>query len=349
MRKARIGESGIEVAALGMGCWAYGGGSYWGAQSQADVNAVVHAALDSGINYFDTAEVYNAGESERSLGLALKGRRGDAVIGTKFSPTNARQADLIKSCEQSLSRLQTDYIDIYMLHWPVNPKACQHFGMDGGAESLPCIEEIFGTLRTLQDQGKIREIGVSNHGVLQMKALAAAGVSIAVNELPYNLISRAIEAEILPWCQENKIAVLGYMAYQQGVLTGDYADFGALSPGQAHSRHFHFSRGGAESRHGEVGAELEIQALLKILRGIADELGVPVATVSLAWAMANPAVAVNLVGSRNLEQLRGNIQAAEFTLPEDALRALDAHSKPVWDALGDSPDYYEHRSESRIY
>ena len=214
---------------------------------------------------------------------------------------------------------------------------------------MPSTEEIFGTLRTLQREGKIREIGVSNHGVLQMKALAAAGMSIAINELPYNLISRAIEAEILPYCQQNKIAVLGYMAYQQGILTGDYADFGALSPGQAHSRHFHFSRGAEQSRHGEAGAEAEIQALLKILRGIADEFGVPVATVSLAWAMANRNVALNLVGSRNLEQLRSNIQAAEFTLPEDALHTLDAHSRPVWDALGDSPDYYEHRSESRIY
>lgn len=121
--KNTIGTSRIELSALGMGCWAYGGGSYWGSQAQRDVNDIVNHALDQGLSCFDTAEVYNNGASEESLGIALKGRRHQAVIGSKVSTSNVKPQALRQHCEASLRRLGTDYIDIYMLHWLVNPKA----------------------------------------------------------------------------------------------------------------------------------------------------------------------------------------------------------------------------------
>lgn len=350
MKRNIIGKSKIELAALGMGCWSYGGGSYWGAQAQKDVDEIVHAALDEGINYFDTAEVYNDGESERSLGLALKGVRHRAVIGSKVSTSNVRPDVLVQHCEDSLRRLNTDYIDIYMLHWPVNPRAIAHFSSNGEAMSdIPPIAEVFGALQRLKEQGKIREIGVSNHGVKQMREVLDTGVEIAVNELPYNLISRAIEGEILPFCIENEISVLGYMAYQQGILAGVYDDIGKVPPAQAHSRHFHFSRGGEQSRHGEEGVEAELQLLMSELRGIAETLGCSVADVSLAFAMQCQGISCTLVGSRTLQELSANIAAAQRVLPEETLELLKKLSKPVWDKLGNSPDYYENRKVSRIW
>lgn len=263
MKKYTIGTARIELSALGMGCWAYGGGSYWGSQAQRDVNDIVNLALDQGLNYFDTAEVYNNGASEESLGIALKGRRHQAVIGSKVSTSNVKPQALRQHCEASLLRLGTDYIDIYMLHWPVNPKAIEHFSDDPALiASPPSVEEAFCTLAELKKEGKIREIGLSNHGVEQMKEVLGFCPDIAVNELPYNLISRAIEAEILPFCIERSIGVLGYMAFQQGILTGAFEDLSQVAPPQAHSRHFHFSRGKELSRHSETGAEPEIQALL---------------------------------------------------------------------------------------
>lgn len=350
MKRNYIGASKIELCSLGMGCWAYGGGDYWGSQAQQDVNEIVGLALDRGINYFDTAEVYNDGESERSLGLALKGRRSEAVIGSKVSTSNVRPHVLRRHCEMSLKRLQTDYIDIYMLHWPVNPKAIEHFSDDPALiANPPSIEETFDILLALKKEGKIREIGLSNHGVAQMQEVLRVCPEIAVNELPYNLISRAIEKEILPFCVEKSIGVLGYMAYQQGILTGMFQDISQVPAPQAHSRHFHCSRGGALSRHTEPGAEQEMQALLTVIDNIAGELGVPAATVSLSWAMKKQGVASTLVGSRNREQLLDNIAAAEFVLPEEAYRALNSASQPVLEVLGDNPDFYQNREESRIW
>lgn len=349
MKKNIIGKSKIEVCALGMGCWSYGGGSYWGDQSQDEVNRVVHYALDAGLNYFDTAEVYNDGASESSLGIALKGRRSSAVIGTKISTSNVKRETLIQHCEASLRRLQTDYIDIYMLHWPVNPKAIEHFSNDVSLiEDMPQVEEVFETLRMLKQQGKIREIGISNHGVQQMQEVIATHTDIAVNELPYNLISRSIEKEILPFCIKENIGVLGYMAYQQGILTG-IQDFSKLRPSQMHSRHFKNERGGNESRHFEDGAEEEILALLDGLHKISAETGLSVPALSLGYAMSKDGISSTLVGSRTIEELQSNIQIAENVLSPDIVKQLDVLSQPIWDKLGDSPDYYENRKNSRIW
>jgi len=194
MERRRCGKSDLELSVLGIGCWSFGGGEYWGAQEEGDVRAVVHTALDHGINYFDTAEGYNEGRSEESLGKALGGRRHEAVIGTKVSPSNAEPAVLRAHCEDSLRRLQTDCIDLYMVHWPITRYS---------------VEDAFGTLRTLQSEGKIRSIGVSNFGVQQLSEALTTGARIDVNQLCYNLLSRAIEVEILPLCRQQGIGVLG--------------------------------------------------------------------------------------------------------------------------------------------
>src|SRR5690606_33722560 len=131
MEKRKVQQSGLEISVLGAGCWAFGGGEYWGDQSQKDINEVVHASVDLGINYFDTAEVYNEGRSESSLGEAIRGIPRDRfLIGTKISPSNCYKNTLVEHCHASLQRLGTDYIDVYMLHWPIHPHSIRHFTED---------------------------------------------------------------------------------------------------------------------------------------------------------------------------------------------------------------------------
>lgn len=350
MRKNRLGKSDLIVSVLGMGCWSYGGGSYWGEQSQKDVNEVVAMALDSGVNYFDTAEVYNDGASESALGEALKGRRHEAIIGTKVSTSNTKPQTLRAHCEASLKRLGTDYIDLYMLHWPINPKSIEHFSSDAALiADPPSVAETFETLMNLQREGKIRYIGISNHGVEQMKEVMKTGVTLAVNELPYNLISRAIEGELMEFCGQNQISILGYMALQQGILTGAYEKVSDLSEAQLHSRHFHFSRGGAMSRHGSEGAEAEIEVLLAGMKAMAADLKISVPALAIAWTVRDKIVASTLVGSRNVKELKMNIDAVDIVLPQEVVSELNRLSQPILDRLGHSPDYYESVANSRIY
>ena len=185
------GTSGLQLPVLGIGCWAFGGGTYWGPQSQADVETVVRRAIDLGLNYFDTAEGYNGGSSEESLGLSLRGRRDEAVIGSKVSPHHAYPNVLRRHCEQSLRRLGTDYLDLYMIHWPLNGRSLRHFTTD---ETLidhpPALSQALDAMDALRREGKIRYVGVSNFGPSQLAEAVKMGVPIAVNEVPYNLLMR---------------------------------------------------------------------------------------------------------------------------------------------------------------
>jgi len=349
MKYNQIGKSGLKVSLLGLGCWEFGRGNYWRETSQKDTDAVVSAALDEGVNYFDTAEVYNDGESETALGLSLRSRRHKAVIGSKISTSNALPGILRRHCEDSLKRLKTDYIDIYMLHWPLNRISMAHFIADKNADiNPPEAAEVFGILSDLRREGKIREIGLSNHGVKQMSEILPFA-DISVNELPYNLLSRAIEPEIIPYCKKNGLAVFGYMAYMQGILTGKYKSIREIPAPQAHSRHFRQERGGDLSRHREEGAEEEIEALLTELYRLSYETELSQATLALAWTVRDGMIASTLTGSGSLANLHENIRAVNTSLSEDIINELDRLSRPVWDKLGDNADYYENRNNGRIY
>jgi myo-inositol catabolism protein IolS len=350
MRTNKLGKSSIHISVLGMGCWEFGGGTYWGTQSQSAVNEVVCQAFEDGINYFDTAEMYNDGESERSLGIALKEKRNRAVIGTKVNPSNTRSAILRQHCEESLKRLGIDYIDIYMVHWPITPHSIEHFTQDRDLIDFPpSVGEVFDTLSKLRDEGKIREIGVSNFGVEQMKEVRDTGVEVVVNELPYNLLSRGIEEVILPDCIKNGTGVFGYMALQQGLLAGIYQTPEDVPVMQAHSRHFHYNRvGTGVSRHHEEGAEKEVFRAIGEIKSLADSLGVHIAQLSLAWAMAKSGFVTTLVGSRNVQELGLNVQSATYNPGKEIIDRLDEITLPVLQKLGSNPDYYEDRISSRI-
>ena len=349
MKKRKLGMSDLEVAPIGMGCWAYGGGEYWGEQSQRDVNEVVSRALDLGINLFDTAEMYNNGASEESLGLALKGRRHEAVICYKISPSNAYAKTIRKHCEASLKRLGTDYLDVYMLHWPINEISVKHFTDDPDIiASPPTVQEAFGALMDLQREGKIRYIGISNFGVKQMDEARATGAQIVVNELPYNILSRAIEKDIVPYCIKHGIGIIASMALQQGLLAGIYNSPDDVPPYQAHSRHFKHERGAGTSRHGGEGAEEEVFQTVRALQEIAHDLGVHIAQLSIAWILAKPGIRCALVGSRNIKELESNVKAGMLELDNEIIGRIDRISEPILMKLGYNPDYYESPENSRI-
>lgn len=321
MEKRTCGESSIEISPMGIGCWAYGGGDYWGPQAQSDVTEVAHAALDAGINFFDTAEGYNAGRSEEALAIALKGRRHEAVIGTKVSTPDP--GTIREHCEASLRRLQTDYVDIYMIHWPHDEFA---------------IEESIAVLTRLREDGLIRAIGVSNFGVGQLTEAIDTGEPIAVNQLCYNLLSRAIEPEILPLCQRNNVGILGYMPLLQGILTGKYKSAEEIPP--VHSRFRHFGADRANASHGEEGAEEELFETIERIRGIAEAEQVPMSRIAIAWAMAKPGITCMLVGTRNIGELQQNLHAVAYSLSADVIESLDRVTKPLLEKLGANPDYF---------
>jgi aryl-alcohol dehydrogenase-like predicted oxidoreductase len=333
---------------MGLGTWSFGGGEYWGAQSQADVDQVVGRAIDLGLTYFDTAEMYNAGASETSLGLALRGRRDHVLVGSKISPANAAPAVLREHCEASLRRLQTDRIDLYMMHWPIHSDSVRHFTKDESVIAHPpATRDAFLTLAALQREGKIRHIGVSNFGVKQLEEVLALGVRLAINELPYNLLMRAVEAEILPFCRSRGIGVIGYMTLMQGVLAGDFASFDELPPIRTRTRHFSGQRAG--SRHGEPGFETETLAALQAIRAIAREQNLPLPDLALAWSLANPGVGCVLAGCRNLAQLEENTRARDLKLPPAVLSRLNAVTDDLRQKLGSNPDFYQGKAHTRIW
>jgi myo-inositol catabolism protein IolS len=337
METRKCGQSDLVLSVLGIGAWSFGGSEsdYWGSQDEQDVAAVVGGALDAGVKYFDTAEGYNDGRSEASLGRALGKRRHEAIIGSKVSPANCAPDTLRAHCEASLHRLNTDYIDLYMVHWPITDYS---------------VEDAFATLQALQTEGKIRAIGVSNFGVKHLtEALAAVrqvGAVIAADQLYYNLLSRAIEAEIVPLCRRENVGVIGYMPLQQGLLSGKYHTPDEVPPLRTRTRHFRGDR--PLARHGGPGAEAEVFEALDGLRRVADRLGASMADVALAWAMSRPGVTCTLVGIRTPAQLADNLRAASLRLPDDVVAELDTLSEPVLRKLGADPDYWQSAENSRI-
>jgi len=345
MKSRQSGKSGLTLPVLGMGCWAYGGGEYWGAQNQQDVDTVVRYAMEQGANFFDTAEAYNEGASESSLGLALRGIPRDKVlIGTKVSPSNVEPRNLVKHCEASLQRLQTDYVDLYMVHWPITAHSIKHFTSEN--MPTPLVLDAFGTLEFLRQAGKIRYIGISNFGVARLSEVLESGVKIAINELPYSLLTRAIEIEILPFCREKGIGVLGYMSLMQGVLADIYPTLEDVPVWQRRTRHFD-SRRTPQCRHNLPGAESETSAALENIRTIARKHGMTMPELALKWAFAGKGITSSLCGSRNIKELQLNIKAASEPLDQEIILELNAATDPLLEKLGPSFDYYENPANDR--
>ena len=329
MKRRQLGSASLQVSPIGLGFWGIVGGDYWGHQEESDTINTVHSALDVGINFFDTAEGYGDGYSEEMLGRALKKRRGEAIIATKVSRNNLAPDDIRAACERSLKRLDTDYIDLYQVHWPNHSLS---------------FEDSMETLLALQSEGKIRVIGVSNFGRLDMPEMLQYG-RYEANQLPYSLLWRAIEFDIQPQCVQENISILPYSPLNQGLLTGKYRNADEMPFSRTRTRHFRGDR--LNSRHGTPGFEKETFEAVDAIRQICADIEAPMVHVALAWLLHKPGVASVLAGARNPAQIESNRQAGSLSLSDETMQRLDAATNDLKQKFGHQPDMWMTGDEVR--
>ena len=314
MKYMKIGKSDIEVSKIALGTWAIGGGSWWGDNDDMESIKTIHAALDLGINFVDTAPVYGMGHSEEVVGKAIADRRNKVILSTKcglmFDRTegsyyfsrdgkdvykNLSKGAIIDSVEQSLRRLNTDYIDILYTHW----QAVEPF--------LVPVEETMEALMTLKKQGKIRAIGGSNMSSWHIEEYIKYGELDIIQE-KYSLIDKRVEKEILPCSTQHGVTFQAYSPLEQGLLTGKIRKDFIPEPGS--------------SREGKKWYKPE--NLPKIVDGVdswknlCDKYNCTYGNLAIAWVAAqNPLVNV-LCGARKVEQITDNAKAGDIILaPED--------------------------------
>lgn len=307
MHYRRLGKAGLKVSAIGLGTNQFGG-----KVSAKEVAAIVHAAIDEGVNFIDTANVYQAGRSEKTLGAALKGRREQALIATKVhNPVEPRgpndrgssRQHILQEVEASLQRLDTDYIDLYQMHrWD---------------KETP-IEESMRALDDLIRAGKVRYIGASNFSAWQLSEANAVARANGWTELVsiqphYHLLERSIEEELLPACRYFNIGVLPYFPLAGGFLTGKYGQDKSAPKGSR----------GESSPYVQKYMTKENYALLDQLGDYAQSLGHTVNDLAHAWLLAQAQISSVISGATNVEQLLANISTADWALSAEELEAVN--------------------------
>jgi aryl-alcohol dehydrogenase-like predicted oxidoreductase len=304
MPTRQLGNTDLQITPLGVGAWAMGGGGWqfgWGPQDDADSIAAIHAALDRGINWIDTAAVYGLGHSETVVARALKGRSKRPYVFTKcglvwneqreISRTLKRES-IRRECEQSLKRLEVDAIDLYQIHWP-----------DPDSE----VEEGWSTLAELRKEGKVRWIGVSNFNVSQL-ARAQDIAPVASLQPPYSILSPQVEPEQLPYCGKNHIGVIVYSPMKSGMLTGSMTRerIAQMPDDDFRKRTLNF----------QEPLLTKNLALVERLRAIGSRHGRTPGEVALAWTLRRSEVTGAIVGMRSAKQVDGVIGAMEFRLSD---------------------------------
>ena len=306
-----LGNSDLQLTSIGFGAWAIGGGNWefaWGPQDDNESIAAIHRALDRGINWIDTAAIYGLGHSEEVVARAVKSWSGPRpLVFTKCSMRwkanrsiyrSLTAKSLTQELDSSLRRLGVEVIDLYQIHWP-NPEEE--------------IEEGWETLARFKQQGKIRWIGVSNFSVDQMKR-AQAIAPITSLQPPYSMLRRAIEAEVLPFCQANNIGVINYSPMVSGLLTGAMtAERVAAFPADD------WRRKAAEFNEPKLTRNLR---LVELLRAIGSEHGVSAGVVAVAWTLHNPAITAAIVGGRSAAQVDGLAPALDYRLTDPEFQRI---------------------------
>jgi aryl-alcohol dehydrogenase-like predicted oxidoreductase len=313
MNYRNLGKSGLKVSQLCLGTNNFGGQI-----SEEASLKIVNKALDCGINAMDTANIYTGGKSEEIIGKAVKGRRDEAIIATKVgfgkldgpNQSGLSRKHILNQVERSLKSLQTDFIDIYYMHRfdPETP-----------------LEETLRTFDYLVRQGKVRYIACSNFAAWQIAK--ANGICenhdweklIAVQP-PYNLLQRDIEEDIIPYCQQEGLGILTYTPLMGGFLTGKYSK---ASPPPAGSR-FEYN-----PRLGKHASQESNFAFLEQIENIADDVGIPVSKLAIAWILKNPAITAPIVGASSVEQVEENSRIVEINLDDDAYQRLNELTKGV--------------------
>lgn len=311
-----LGNSGLQVSELGFGAGTLGGKgalfSAWGQADQTEANQMIQHCLDAGINYFDTADVYSEGESERMLGIALAQQRQKVIISTKVGIRTDEQLNhvgysrnyLIHAVEQSLKRLKTDYIDVLQLHQ---------------FDSFTSLEQLMKTLDELVRSGKVRYIGASNFAGWQlMKAQAIADrygyEKFSVHQVYYSLIGRDYEWELMPLNDDQHIAAVVWSPLGWGRLTGKFDRENPIPPQ---------SRLHETAQFAPPVNEEYLYSMIQVLKEIADEIGYSVPQIALNWLLQRPTVTSVLIGARNLQQLQNNLSANQFYLSAAQIEKLE--------------------------
>jgi len=294
----------MHITRVGFGAWAIGGGDWqfaWGKQEDADSVAAIRRALELGVNWIDTAPVYGLGHSEEVVAQALKQSPHKPFIFSKCSMRwhadrniyrSLTAASVREEVEASLRRLQIDEIDLYQMHWPDPEKE---------------IEQGWETMATLQQEGKVRYLGVSNFSVAQMERVWKIAPITALQP-PYSLVNRKVEAEILPWCQQHGVGVINYSPMTSGLLTGKMTKERIASLPEDDWR-----RRTPQFQSPKLERNL---ALVEQLREIGDQYGVEPGVVAIGYTLHHPAVTGAIVGGRSPAQVDGTIPAASFTLTD---------------------------------
>jgi aryl-alcohol dehydrogenase-like predicted oxidoreductase len=325
MQTRTLGTSDLQLSVIGLGTWAMGGGDWpfgWGDQDDNEAIAAIARAVELGVNWIDTAAVYGFGKSETLVGKALHQipHADRPLIATKCGRTNLgdgkigkslRRESVIAECEASLRCLGIERIDLYQMHWP---------------EPEEEIEEGWQTLVELQQQGKVRYIGVSNHNVAQMKRLQAIA-PITSAQPPYSMIASDAEKEILPYCGQHQIGVVCYSPMGKGLLTGafDAQRAKTLSEKDHRSRDPRFQ-----------SPQLEVNlAFVDSLRRIANGLGWSPPDLAIAWVLRRPEVTAAIVGARSPQQMEQTVLAGDRDLDTAAAQAIDAALQERADSLAE--------------
>lgn len=321
MEFRQLGESNVKVSAITFGAWAIGGWM-WGGAERRDAVAAIKASVDHGVTTIDTAPIYGQGLSEEIVGEALKGIPRDKVqILTKFGmrwdlakgtlafksqDNNGKDIDIykyagkesvIKECEDSLQRLGTDHIDLLQIHWP---------------DVTTPIAETFEAVLRLQEQGKVLAAGVSNYNAEQMKE-AERTIRLASNQVPFSMVERKIEEELVPYCIEQKKSILAYSPLQRGILTGK------IKPGHTFNAGDHRP----DTRFYKPDNITRINAFLDELRPMAESKGATLAQLVIRWTIERPGITVALVGARDANQAIQNAKAIDVKLSPEEIHFIN--------------------------
>ena len=310
MEYRMFGRTDITVSVLGFGCWEMGG--TYGDISESEVTVAVNRAIDLGINCFDTAPAYGRGESERRLANALGTRRKDVVVVTKCGVgyadrpkgRDSRMVSIVASLEQSLRNLETDYVDVLLVHWP---------------DVETPFDETMHALDSLVQQGKARAVGVSNFTLDQIKECTAIR-RIDVVQYGLNMFDRRMEQEIFPYCLEQGTGVMLYGPLAFGLLTGTFTEDTRFGENDWRAT------GGRPGWNVGVFAEEHFQRNVRVVEGlkpIAERRGKRMPHLALRWVLSNPAVSVALVGTRTVQEVEDNMAVLEWALSGTDMAQID--------------------------
>ena len=314
LRTRRLGTTDLDITPIGFGAWAVGGGDWkfgWGDQDDAQSIAAIRRALEHGINWIDTAAVYGFGHSEEVVAKALAGVAERPYVFTKCGlvpnastgePTeNISRASIVAECEASLRRLRVETIDLYQIHWPT--------------DEIADIDEAWSTMEDLKKSGKVRNVGVSNFTVEEMRR-AEKVAPIGSLQPPYSLVKRRIEGDVLAHCREENIGVIVYAPMQSGLLSG----------AMTKERAANLPANDWRSKNPEF-AEPKLTknlAIVERLRTVGARHGRTPGEVAIAWTLRDPVVTGAIVGGRSPDQIDGVVGAASFRLSPEEIAEIEA-------------------------